>query len=109
MANLVRIKEVYLYVGFTDTAAFCYEVKKLLDDNGIKYILLAYTDDSAHAGVFGALNSWAWGREARNEVFTNFPIVTWKECFDDFESSVECATTKEQVESKLLSNKNLIA
>ncbi len=101
MTTLVKIKEVHLYVGFTETVADCYAAKKLLDDKGIKYTLLAYHDDTQHKGVFESLNTWNWGKvsELHKREFKNFPILHWKEYYDDYEQVVQCADGLEEIKN----------
>ena len=105
MANIVKINQVHLYMGFAtpESAADCVVVKKMLDDANIEYTLLQYGDNSAHSGVFDALSTWSLGPDFLQRKFTDFPIVHWVEFYDDYERWVQAV-----VGSKELSNSNLI-
>jgi hypothetical protein len=107
MANLVKIKEVHIYMGFTDKAYECYQAKELLESSGITASILAYFDNSQHSGVFDALGTWTW--KDGQKTFSNFPIVTWKNCYDDFEVDIECAVGIDELRnSSLIANKHLV-
>lgn len=106
---LVKIKNVYLYVGLTENGAECFNAKKLLADNNIPYTLLAYNHDAQHASVFAALNTWSWGPNKETKEFTDFPIVHWTECYDDFSTELFCATSVAELNnSTLLANKEIV-
>lgn len=72
---LNKIVQVYLYTTNTDDASA--QAKQWLDTNGVEYTLLEYNDVAQHPDVLGALNSW-FGTN-----FTQFPIVTYDEIYDD--------------------------
>ena len=106
MANLVKIKEVCLYIGFTEHAQECFEMKKALSDAGITPRVLAYNDEAQHPELFASLSTWRW-EDGVARTFTKFPIVHWKKCYDDFETEVQCATSVSEL-SDLLANKHLV-
>jgi hypothetical protein len=109
MAEIVKITQVSLMVGITAGAAECYACKKILDDNGIKYQLLHYGDESTHANHFDALSTWPFGPQFEQRTFTDFPIITWKEYYDDYERWLQVAqSSKELAESSLLKNASLV-
>jgi hypothetical protein len=106
---LVKIKEVYLYVGPAESNVECTQIKKLLADNNIPHTVLAYNDPSQHEGVFNALGTWGWGEGQEKRVFTEFPIVHWKELYDDYSSVLRCATSVNELNiSSLILNKKLV-
>lgn len=106
---LAKIKDVTLYVGLTENGAECFNAKKILADNNISFRLLAYYDTSQHKSVFDALNTWRWGTDNVNKTFTDFPIIHWTECYDDFTVINNCVTTVAELNiSTLLKNKSLI-
>lgn len=106
---LVKIKDVYLYVGLTENGAECYNMKKILADNNINFKLLAYYDDKQVPGVFSALNTWGWGVDRIPRKFTDFPIVHWMECYDDYSTAIHCVTSVDELNlSSLMANKELI-
>lgn len=108
--KIVKIKEVLLYVGSTETQE-CLEVKAFLSNQNIPFTALNYGDVNQHEDLFKALSTWTFGRldKSRNITLSDFPFVTWRECYDDFEQSVEIATSvSELITSTLVSNKALI-
>jgi len=110
MANVVKIKEVLLYVGYTANAQQCYLMKKYLEDNNVAFNLMNYGDDSHHQDVFGAMSTWNYGRpgEQVQHNITDFPFVTWKEYYDDFEQGVHISFSTYEIHEKLLPKKDLI-
>ena len=69
-----KIDDVDLYVAVTEDAQACWEMKKFLTDNKIKFRLMMYADDSQHANLFSALSTWWPG-----ETFDKFPFVVYTE------------------------------
>lgn len=109
MANIVKISEVVVYSGLTADAGDCYACKKLLDDNGIKHSLLHYADESVHAENFAALSTWTFGPDFKQYKFTKFPLVFWKEFYDDYERFLNLAqSSTELAESNLIKNKAFV-
>jgi hypothetical protein len=108
MAKLARIKDVSLYVGLTEDALACFEMKAFLEANAIPYTLLAYMDDSQHEPNFQALSSWVWGPDGEKRAFTKFPILTWREFDEDFNEVQECALAPDEARTKLLPHVALI-
>jgi hypothetical protein len=104
MANIVKITEVYLYMGFTtpESAAECVKVRAMLDDNGIKYQTLHYPDNSQHDACFSALSTWVFGPSFRQIAFKDFPIVHWKEFYDDWERHIEVVQSATELASSNL-------
>lgn len=106
---LVKIKDVYLYVGLTENGAECFNAKKLLADNNINHKVLSYNDITQHAGVFAALNTWRWGPGKETKTFTDFPIVHWTECYDDFSTELFSVTSVAELNtSKVITEKSLV-
>lgn len=106
---LAKIKDVTLYVGLTENGAECFNVKKILSDNNIPFKLLGYNDTTQHPSVFNALNTWTWGPDNVKKTFTDFPIVHWTECHDDFVIYNSCAISAAELNlSTLLQNKELV-
>ena len=108
MSQLVQIKEVMFYVGLTANAQKTYEMREYLKSKGIPHTPLNYLDEAAHQSVFEALGSWYWGEAREKRTFSDFPIVAWVLCYDDFTTVPESATTPAEIESKLLPHKALI-
>lgn len=109
MANIVKISEVVVYSGLTADAGDCFACKKMLDDNGIKYQLLHYADESQHVDNFAALSTWSFGPDYNQYTFTKFPLVIWKEFYDDYERWLNVAqSSTELAVSTLIKNKALV-
>jgi hypothetical protein len=106
--NIARIKEVSFYVGLTEDAQACFDMKKFLDSQGISYKLLAYWDDQAHEGNFKAMSTWTWGEKGEQREFTRYPVLTWQVFDEDFNSHLEYATNIAEVKNKLLPHAALI-
>lgn len=93
MANLVRIEEVHLYMGWSDNVADTYAAKKLLDAANVKYVQLAYHDETQYQSIFDSLSTWTFGEGAATyqKVFKDFPFVHWVEVYDDYNKYIQCA------------------
>lgn len=102
MSTVAKIKAVHLYVGLTEDAQKCYEMKKYLEDNGIPFVLLPYFDKPDIEEVFKGLNTWAWGENLETKTFTRFPLVHWTTFYDDFDSILECAQSVEELATSSL-------
>lgn len=112
MSELVKISEVMLYAGYTASVQRVFEIKKILDEAGIKYTFMNYADESAHPQLFSSLSTWWWGKQpdAKQVKFTDFPIVTWKEFYNDWTTAVYNVTSKESLyTSTLWTNKSLVS
>jgi hypothetical protein len=108
MANLVKIKDVHLYVGLVENGHECYQAKKLLDAAGVKFNILAYNDETQIPSVFVSLNTWGWGPDHKQRELDQFPLIHWTECYDDFSQLVFVAHGLIEIkESALLQHGNL--
>jgi hypothetical protein len=85
--KLVKIKDVHLYTAFNEDVADCYTASKLLKDAGVEFKFLNFADQVDHyTQTLDALSSWPLGVDGHNKKCTNFPILVWDECFDDWSS-----------------------
>lgn len=85
MSKLVKIKDVHLYTGFTESVGDCYIAMKLLRASGVQFNFLNFSDqDEHHKANFTALSTWNFGADAHKKEFTDYPILVWDECFDDW-------------------------
>lgn len=85
--KLARIKEIHLYVGYTTptSSADCAHALRALKEANIKYNLLNYSDhEEGQKATFKALSTWSLGDDAHKVECSDFPILSWDECFDDF-------------------------
>lgn len=85
MTNLVKIKNIHLYVGFTANAAECYSAISILKAKNIRYNLLNYSDQVDHHKVtFDAISTWNLGTDNHKLTAKDFPILVWDECYSDW-------------------------
>lgn len=101
MANLIKITEVQLHIGpGTDTeVAECLQCKQILSENAIPHkthMFLFYGDDAQKLQVLGAN---VFGPDFSQYEFKTFPVITWKEYYDDYERFMQVATRVEQLNS----------
>ena len=75
---ITKIDDVDLYVGLTADVQACWDMKKFLTDNNIKFRTLMYADDSQHEQLFASISTWWF-----EETFDRFPILTYTEVLDD--------------------------
>lgn len=113
MAKLVKIKDVVLttttQAGSHATAA-CDAARALLTAEGIKFRENWYNDPSVdeRTPVLKALSSWTW-KGPRQRVFTEFPILHWTECSDDWSTEVDHAAGLDEIRvTPLIANKSLV-
>lgn len=71
---ITKIDDIDLYVGLTADAQACWDMKKFLTDNNIKFRTMMYADDSQHKSLFEAISTWWPG-----ETFDKFPFVIYTE------------------------------
>ncbi len=111
MSNLVKIDDVRIYFGVTTPEALqaIFDCKQILDDNNIPYANLIYPDVNVYPEVFENLSTWAFGTDFTQYTFTDFPIITWKEYYDNYEVCDQVATSVEMLEaSSMLEFKELV-
>lgn len=103
MANpvLMKISEVLLYGGLTQDVQAVYDMKVFLEQQGIKYRLLFYTENTEQA--LAPLRTWRMGdrgAEKTHDDLVKFPFVTWNEHYDDWEKNVNIAKDITELQSK---------
>jgi hypothetical protein len=109
MANIIKIKDVELIFGLTEGAHECFLCKQVLDQANIKFRVLHYGDDKSQQRQLDNMSTWSFGADFKQYKFTEFPIVTWKEFYDDYERFLEVAQSAEELKaSNLLKNASLI-
>jgi hypothetical protein len=75
---ITKIDDIDLYVGLTTDAQTCWEMKKFLTDNNIKFRTMMYADDAQHEALFTAVSTW-W----EDVTFDKFPFLTYTEIDSD--------------------------
>lgn len=105
MANLVRIRDVYIYTALNENAADCVEAVNLLKLNNIPFQNIFYGDtDSANAAL-EPLKTWNWsadGSSYSTKESLSYPLVHWKNVFDDDTSCVNCAVGLTELQNSQL-------
>jgi hypothetical protein len=107
MAKLVKIQNVYLYVGFTKDAGDCYSVIQQLRNKNIEFTLLNYSaDDKVHEENFKALSTWTFGvgDSQYKKEFNQYPILTWEECYDNWVVEKHAAHGLREIQNSVLLN-----
>lgn len=109
--KLINISKIYFYTGLTASASDCFLSKKLLDEQGIKYVHLAYNNDEQYKQIYDSLSTWYWGKEKVQKKLDDFPILTWQEKYEGSEDViVQSVQGFGKIKTcSLLKNKNLIA
>lgn len=108
MANLVRIRDVYLYTAMNETAADCVAAMNLLKTNDVPFTHIFYGDAEAAAAALEPLKTWNWtadgvGYSTRDNLV--YPVVHWRVIFDDDTNGVNCSVGLEDLQnSQLLAN-----
>jgi hypothetical protein len=116
MANLVQIKDIYLFttIRIDDTVtAQCDEARQLLKANGIPFNELWYNDPNIdeRTPLLTALSTWHWGpggSKGQREM-TNFPIIHWTECYDDWTTAIEHSHGIVEIRNSSLLTPNSVA
>lgn len=116
MSNLVKIKDVFLYTSTqlsANTTAACNAARDLLTSANVKFTELWYNDESVKESIpaLTSLSTWNWGPGGSKgqTTFTDFPLVHWTECYDDWSSHQEhAAGVGELQSSNLLKNTQLV-
>jgi hypothetical protein len=109
MPNLVKIRNIHLYIGWTDSAADCYAAKKALDEAGVPYNLLHYQDASQRDAALEPLNTWLWGQEPNRHQknIQEFPVLHYECCYDDWTTSLELSQGLAEIQTFIASAKGL--
>ena len=109
MSKVTKIDGVYLYTSGTLSTEEELATKKLLDDSGIPYTHLEYNEPKQHPSIFSALSTWYWGVDRANRNFDRFPLVHWKEYYDDlYPMDFNAVGLQELKDSSLLKNKTVV-
>ena len=108
--SLFKIDSVYLYTSGTDSTKEELDAKKTLQAAKVSFTELAYNDTAQIPAVLSALNTWSWGEEKNQTVFTKFPIITWKEYYTDLHPMDFNVTNNNDLKtSSLIKNSKLVA
>jgi len=85
MAELTKIKSIYLYAAFTEDVADCYSVLKMLRDRNIPFTFLNFGDQEHHyKDTLRAISDWPLGADGHKKKCDKFPVLVWDECFSDW-------------------------
>lgn len=111
MANLLRIRDVYLYTAFNDDAVECLNAKKLLEEHNIPFSLLHY--NSGFDEAIAPLKTWYFAADPSEtpvqRADAKFPLVHWKNIFDDDTQCLNVAIGLTELQnSQLIANKDKV-
>lgn len=109
--NIIKIKGVFLYVGFTSYEGVVkgLAVKKLLDEINLPYKLEMFCYEIQYPDLFEQFNTWTFDKDYKSYTFTDFPFLIWEEQYDNYEVMHCVAFNVEEVKaSRLLHNIDLI-
>jgi len=110
MANLIKIRDVQLYVGRSSAQdlADSYVCTQIL--KGVPAKITDYgTAVTIHRHFFKSLEDCVFGADCQHHTFTRFPIIIWQECYDDYERWLSFATSSHSLAtSNLVKYKNLV-
>jgi len=108
MANLIRIREVVVYTALGPNAAECYDVVKLLKDNNVPINHLNWNNEDNANSTFDPLSTWNFTSDGivfEQKTFTRFPIIHWRNVFDDDTSGINVAVGLTELQnSQLIAN-----
>jgi vacuolar-type H+-ATPase catalytic subunit A/Vma1 len=79
-----------------------------LDSLNIPYSNLVYTEKAQVEELFANLGTWTYGLDYEVKEFTNFPLITWQEFYDDYTNCNNYATNIDELKTKLVPNASLI-
>lgn len=99
---IIKIKDIYLYTGFTANANDGYSAKVWMDQNNIQYTHMHYADSAQHQSLFDALSTWSFGDA--EIAFSQFPFVIYDEVSDDYSITKRCLYGLEAITSSDLVN-----
>lgn len=107
---LTKISDVRLFIGITDPGLQeCYACRDILDQESIPYVTLIYGDETAYASEFEVLSHHPFAPTGDYRQITNFPVILWKEFYDDVEGLTCCVTSSTELQSSsLIANKGLV-
>lgn len=95
MANLVRIRDVYLYAGFDDSVTEARAIAKVLEDNNVPYSLLMYTQSDSIEPALEPIKTWALSADALTSSTRDdlkMPLIHWKNIFDNDTNCINAAS-----------------
>lgn len=108
MSNLIQITKITFYFGDSNFEEQ-FQCKEFLDSNNIPYQRSLIFSKNDITKFFETMNISVFGADFNQYTFTEFPIITWIEQYDDYERFMEVArNVTELTNSKLLLNKSLI-
>jgi len=109
MSNLIKIKNVCLYVGMTDNVNDCLAFRDTLKDSNVAYrtsIIFYPVDQEA---TFNEVSNLVYGPDYVQHEITSFPFVIWTEFYDDYERWFEYSGSLEDLKnSNLIKYKSLV-
>jgi len=107
VANLLKINSISLYLNFDSLDSYYF--KKELDSQNIPYEIIQSTTEEHKKGILDMLSSMTYGEDFEEYTFNKFPIVTWREYYDDYERWIDVADDLEKLKnSNIFKHRDLI-
>ena len=108
MSNLIQITQVTFYFGENNFQEQ-FQCKTFLDTNNIAYRSQIIFSTNQTTTFFEEMNLSVFGPDFTQYTFTQFPIITWLEHYDDYERFMGVARNlSELTTSTLVLNSSLI-
>jgi hypothetical protein len=107
VANLLKINSISLYLNFDSLDSYYF--KKELDSQNIPYEIIQSIVKEQEKSILNFLSSMIYGEDFEEYTFNKFPIVTWREYYEDYERWIDVAETLEELKnSNIFKHKDLI-
>lgn len=90
----MKVTNIALYGALDDNAAVTVQAKKHLDELGVEYSNLFYSDPAQFEMVLAPVNTWFDDKE-----ITEFPFVVWDETNDKGETVRKVATNLKEIKA----------
>lgn len=108
MSNLIQITQVTFYFGENNFQEQ-FQCKEFLNSNNIPYQSQIIFSKDQTTTFFETMNVSVFGPDFNQYTFTQFPIITWIEHYDDYERFMGVACNVSELStSTLVLNQSLI-
>lgn len=105
MSGVLKIKNITVYTVMNEHAKECWDVLKLLQDNGIPFNHLHYHSTDDMNSTITSLKTWTFSTDHENRFqrdFTKFPIIHWETVNENFDKFMNVAEGFEEFQNSQL-------